>query len=89
MEDIDKLLKIWFENKAEIKHLETRNEIIKKKLEKIMKEKSITHLTTNNYKVTKRTQETSRVLKNDLPSDLWEKYSTINRFSVVNIYKRK
>ena len=68
----------WAILKEEIKKLEARCKLYRKKAEKIMNQENMNTLYGNNYKVDRREKHISRITKANLPQDIWDQYSTIS-----------
>ena len=79
--NIDELLEKWYETKAEIVLLEKKCEKFKKCSEKIMDKLNKDKLTASKF-VLKRVEMTrNTVSKNDIPKDIWNRYSKETKFS--------
>ena len=86
--DIDELLKKWYDTKQEISLLEAKCEKFKKYADKIMKD-SNTHVLSNSmFTLQKKEMSRSSISKKNMPSELWNKYSTTSTFNTYNLTKK-
>jgi hypothetical protein len=74
-EDINKLLEKWHDAKNEISELEKKCEKFKKYAEKIMNDKGDNEIFGDDYQLKRRNITKSTISKDDMPSELWDKYS--------------
>lgn len=79
--DIDEILDNWYKTKQEISLLEKKCERYKKCSEKIMNNLNKNNLSTTKYNLKKINISKSTISKNDVPIDIWNKYSKISSFS--------
>lgn len=79
--DIDDLLSNWYKAKQEIYLLEQKCEKYKKVSEKIMSQLDKNTLNTSSYSLKKIDIVRNTISKNDVPSDIWDKYSKRNKYS--------
>lgn len=79
--DIDDLLSNWYKTKQEITLLEQKCEKYKKVAEKIMSQKEKDVLNSDSYSLKKIDIVRSTISKNDVPSDIWDKYSKKTSYS--------
>jgi hypothetical protein len=79
--DIDDLLSNWYKTKQEITLLEQKCEKYKKVAEKIMCQKEKDVLKSDSYSLKKIDIVRSTISKNDVPNDIWEKYSKKSSYS--------
>ena len=79
--NIDTLLEDWQDTKQKKAIYEKKCERYRKSIEKYMNKKNLTVINGKNNTVTKRTVSRYVVSKNDLPPDIWEKYSHRTTFS--------
>lgn len=86
-EDLDKILKEWFNTKEEHALLTKRIEKYKMQIHKIMNNNNTNSLKTKNFKVLKKNNSKEIIAKKNIPSDLWEKYSTISNFNCLYLSK--
>ncbi len=73
--EIDELLKHWQTTKEEMTILEKKCDKYKKLAEKMMIEQGTNILSSRDYTLTRRTLARDMLAKNDVPSEVWEKYS--------------
>ena len=86
--DIDELLKKWYDTKQEISLLEAKCEKFKKYADKIMKDAN-THVLSNSiFTLQKKEMSRTSISKKNMPSELWNKYSTTSTFNTYNLTKK-
>ena len=88
-EDIDTLLEKWYETKQQIALLEKKCDKYKKYAEKIMNNSDISQLSNNLYTLTKREMSRDVLSKDDLPKEIWNKYSRNISYPMYLIKKKK
>ena len=88
-DDIDNLLEKWHEAKREISLLEKKCEKYKKYSELIMSQKNTDSLSNNTYSLTKREMNRTILAKDDVPTEVWNKYSKSISYPMFIIKKRK
>ena len=86
-DDYNKILNEWYHAKEQSKKYEDLCEKYKSQINKIMIKNNKNSLTTDKYKVSKRSQIVSRISKSSVPEDIWEKYSTSTMFDVFTLKK--
>jgi hypothetical protein len=86
-DDISILLDRWYEAKQDLKDLEEKIEKYKKVATKLMKDSDSNVLSSNKYTLTRREMVSTRVLKADLPQDLWKQFSTTSRYPAFYLAK--
>lgn len=74
-EDIDTLLEKWYTAKQDISLLEKKCEKYKKYAEKIMDCNRTDEITNDIYSLTRREMSRTILAKEDVPRDIWHKYS--------------
>ena len=79
--DIEDLLNNWYKAKQEIYILEQKCEKYKKVSEKLMERMDKNILNTSSYSLKKIDIVRNTISKNDIPSDIWNKYSKKNKYS--------
>ena len=87
--ELENLFNKWNEIKHEIKNLEKKEEKIKRIFQDIMLDRNVNVLQTSEWKVTKRSQNIPRLLKKDVPTDIWKRYSTVSSFDALYLSKNK
>ena len=88
-EDIDNLLSKWYETKEEIALLENKCIKYKKLADKIMNDSEKNTIANSKYSLQRKQISKSTLSKNDVPSDLWDKYSKRTSYSAFYISKIK
>jgi hypothetical protein len=88
-DDIDTLLDKWYNIKQEIALLEKKCDKFKKYAERIMNDKDVNLLSNSVYSLTKREMNRSVLLKEDIPRDIWNKYSKSISYPMYVIKKKK
>jgi hypothetical protein len=79
--NIDELLQKWYETKAEIALLEKKCEKYKRCSEKIMDNMNKSLLSTSKFILKKVDMTRNTISKNDVPIEIWNKYSKETSFS--------
>ena len=90
--NVDELLENWWKYR-EIK-LEAEKKLgkYKKKIEKIMERENSNKIQSGKYVVSKRKTHATRLSKQNVPEDIWERYSTTteyNTFTIKEVVKKK
>lgn len=90
--NVDELLENWWKYR-EIK-LEAEKKLgkYKKKIEKIMERENSNKIQSGKYIVSKRKTHATRLSKQNVPKDIWERYSTTteyNTFTIKEVVKKK
>jgi hypothetical protein len=79
--DIDNLLDNWYKTKQEISVLEEKCEKYKKVSTKLMEQIEKNSLNSASYSLKKIDITKSTISKNDVPNDVWDKYSKKTKYS--------
>jgi len=86
MSDINEnMFSEWFRIKQEIKELQKKDLKYKTIVDNYLQDKNKKSMTTNNFKVTKKTQMTCRINKNSIPDDLWQRYSISTPYTTFSL----
>lgn len=90
--NVNELLENWWKYR-EIK-LEAEKKLgkYKKKIEKIMERENSNKIQSGKYIVSKRKTHATRLSKQNVPEDIWERYSTTteyNTFTIKEVKKKK
>ena len=90
--NVNELLENWWKYR-EIK-LEAEKKLgkYKKKIEKIMERENSNKIQSGKYVVSKRKTHATRLSKQNVPEDIWERYSTTteyNTFTIKEVKKKK
>ena len=88
-DDIDNLLEKWHDAKEQISALEKKCEKYKKYSDLIMTHKNTDNLSNDNYTLTKRDMNRTILSKDDVPKDVWNKYSKSISYPMFIIKKKK
>ena len=87
--DIDYLLDTWNETKKQIADLEKQLEKCKKAAERLMRKTGENELVSNHHVLTKKTMSRRTISKNDMPEQLWYKYSKECSYPAYYLTKNK
>ncbi len=87
--DIDMLLENWYIAKQELSVLEKKIEKYKKYAEMIMDGEDENCLSNSRYTLSRREMNRTILAKNDVPKDIWNKYSKNITYSMITIRKNK
>ena len=89
MSDLETILSKWNDDKKKLETLEHRINKYKLKITKEMNSKDIDKISTSNYTVTRRRNTRTYVTRENLPEDIWKKYSTRCSFDALFLSKNK
>ena len=84
---IDNILQKWDEAKVKKAMYEKECDLCRDSVERYMKKKEQDSLQGSRYNVSKRTITREQLPKKDLPSDIWDKYSS--KFTYTSYYLKK
>jgi len=88
-QELENLLMKWHSIKQEIKELEKKEEKFKRILSDIMLDRDTDVLKAGEWKVTKRSQNMPKLLKKDVPAEVWNRYSTVTSFDAYYLSKNR
>lgn len=74
--DLDTLFEDWNTAKKKIRKLENNIEKYKRSIDKVLRENKTNKLTTTNYTLEKRKNTKTTLSRANVPSEIWERYST-------------
>jgi len=80
---LDRMLKKWESLKNEKEKLEKEIEECKKIATKYLNKENLDTVKTENYKLSRRRTTRSYISKENLPKDIWEKYSSRSSYDVL------
>jgi hypothetical protein len=86
-EKINMLINKLYDNREEIKRLETKNKRYRERLKHYMNDININNMRSGDFKIKLRTTNASRINKRDIPIDLWNQYSTTSTTQSIHIDK--
>jgi hypothetical protein len=86
-ENVDSLLDKWYQTKNEIAELEKVLDKYKTHAERIMSSKNINVISNTKYSLTKREMNRSILAKDDVPKEVWNKYSKNINYNMFVIRK--
>tara|TARA_B100002052_G_C15742003_1_gene533680 strand:- start:161 stop:436 length:276 start_codon:yes stop_codon:yes gene_type:complete len=90
--NVNELLENWWKYREIKLEAEKKLEKYKKKIEKIMERENSNKIQSGKYVVSKRKTHTTRLSKQNVPKDIWERYSTTtayNTFTIKEVKKKK
>ena len=87
--DIDILLERWYDTKEKLSELENKLEKYKKYAEKIMNENDLQTLSNSKYTLARRNMSRNILSKDDVPFDVWNRYSRNINYNMFTIKKNK
>jgi len=87
-ENVDSLLDKWYQTKNEIAELEKVLDKYKTHAERIMSSKNINVISNTKYSLTKREMNRSILAKDDVPKEVWNKYSKNINYNMFVIRKK-
>lgn len=71
---------------AELRHQES---LLKHKIHECMTERHTNVLTTDEFVCKRSVQQTQRMVRDNVPEEIWERYSTVSEFPKLNISRLK
>lgn len=89
MSDLETILSKWSDAKKKLETLEDRINKYKLRITKEMNSKDTDKISTSNYTVTRRRNTRTYVTRENLPEDIWKKYSTRCSFDALFLSKNK
>ena len=90
--NVDELLENWWKWRSIKLEAEKKLEKYKKKIEKVMEKEDSNKIQSRKYIVSRRKTRATRLSKQNVPKDLWERYSTTteyNTFTIKEIKRKK
>jgi hypothetical protein len=87
--DVNILLEKWYETKEQISSLEKKLDKYKKYAEKIMDNNDLDSLSSSTFSLTKREMSRNILSKDDVPPEVWNKYSRNITYPMFVIRKKK
>lgn len=82
---IDTLLDKWHGLKEKMAKMSKDEELIRKKIQKVMEKNEEKILNTSQYTVKRSVRSRETVSKKSLPSDIWDKYKNRITYTVMTI----
>ena len=89
MSDLERILSKWDDAKKKLENLEEEIANCKLKVTKEMNNQDTDKISTENYTVIRRRNTRASVSKENLPEDIWKKYSTRCSYDAFYISKNK
>lgn len=89
--NIDELLENWWKWRTVKLEADKKLGKYKKKIEKIMERENSNKIQSGKYIVSKRKTHATRLSKQNVPENIWEKYSTTteyNTFTIKEVVKK-
>lgn len=87
--DISNLLQKWNDTKKEIASLEKKCEKYKKYVDAILENNDSDSLSSNNFILKKKIITKNTLSKNDVPKDIWNKYSKSCSYPAYYLTEKK
>jgi hypothetical protein len=78
----------WADAKAALKELEKKEEKLKNKITRELKEDDANTVYTDDYKLTRSKRSRLTISKKDVPKNIWDEYSHKSEFYVLTLTKR-
>ena len=88
MESLDQLLDKWKMTHDACAALEKKKAKFREKIEKLMNANKTNKYENDHFRIVKRVQNRTSITKKDVPSDIWEKYSTASRIEFITIISK-
>ena len=89
MTDTKLHLQEWHEMKQTIAKLTKKCDKYKKNAEKVMREKNLNILAEDGFVVERKIQQSTRMIKKNVPVDIWKEHATITRYDTFYLKKKK
>ena len=89
MSDLETILSKWNDDKKKLETLTHRINKYKLRITKEMNSKDTDKISTSNYTVTRRRNTRTYITRENLPEDIWKKYSTRCSFDALFLSKNK
>lgn len=86
---MEKILEKWQEAKDKIKILEDKIENYKREVKSEMEAKNKNVLSAGDYTVTKRDMTRTSLSKQDVPVEIWQRYSSRSSYPAYFLTKKK
>ena len=87
--DINETINKWKDIKDQIQQLEKQSDKIKRIIESEMEKHGKKKIKGKKWTATKRYVQSHRLIKKDVPEDIWDKYSTIINYTTITLSKTK
>ena len=84
----EKLIIEWAEAKLALKKAEEKEEQLKNKITRELKENDANTVYTDDYKLSRSKRTRTAISKKDVPRDIWEEYSHASEFYVLTLSRR-
>tara|TARA_B110000438_G_scaffold71675_1_gene71885 strand:+ start:581 stop:841 length:261 start_codon:yes stop_codon:yes gene_type:complete len=86
---MDDTLQKWYDKKEQIKKLTKDCERYKKRVDTYMKEHDLHTLDCMKHKVVKKKITSNRIIKKNIPENIWEKFSTETSYTSLYLSLKK
>jgi len=87
--NVNELLENWWKYREIKLEAEKKLNKYKKKIEKIMKRENSNKIQSGKYIVSCRKTQSTRLLKSNVPTEIWNRYSTTTKYNTFTIKKNK
>ena len=87
--NVNELLDNWWKYRKMKLEAEKKVNKYKKKIEKIMERENSNKIQNKKYVVSKRKTHTTRLSKQHVPENIWERYSTTTEYNIFTIKEKK
>jgi hypothetical protein len=87
--NVNELLENWWKYREIKLEAEKKLKNYKKKIEKVMERENSSKIQSGKYIVSKRKTHATRLSKQHVPEDIWERYSTTTEYNTFTIKKAK
>lgn len=89
MDDIDAVLLKWSHAKADMDEIEKRIQRYRKQIDQFLRKNEMSQYENHDCKVRRQVQQRSVMTKKTVPSEIWEKYSTLQAVDCLVITTKK
>ena len=87
--DINETINKWKGIKDQIQQLEKQSDKYKRIIDSEMEKTGKKIIKGKRWTAKKRYVQSNRLIKKDVPEDVWEKYSTILNYTIITLSKTK
>ncbi len=82
---IDQMARTYLQLKLQIKSLEEQLELVRSDIEQCLEDHNKSKIVTSHYTIDKRNLITERLLKDNIPKEIWNQYKTTHSHSCLYV----
>ena len=87
--NVNELLENWWKYREIKLEAEKKLNKYKKKIQKLMEKDCINKINSSKYIVSRKKIQSTRLSKQNVPTEIWDRYSTITEYNTFNIKEVK